>query len=427
MNNYQFIYLALFIITAAYCAYLLWDKKKLFKQYFEILEEKSALAAENVYLKDQIEKSQTKKNQDDEYLKSSFENLANELLDKNQKKFMEMAKTTLQTETDKSKQHLDKKQEHIELLLSPLKDTLNQYQKQLFDMEKSRGETFGKLENELTNLVKSNLKLSDNTLSLKNALKRPHVRGRWGEVQLKNCIELAGMSEHSDVIFQDAQNVDDKLLIPDMTVNMPGGGKVVVDAKTPIEAFIASIEAHTEEEKAKQVTRHGKHIKKHIQDLSSKEYQKNIKGSADFTVMFLPNESFLYAALEADPNIMEYAIERKILITTPPTLIGLLKVIHMGWNEKKLTENAQKISELGKELHKRVCDFTDSFQGLGTHLDKAKAEYDKSMSRLQKRVLVQTKRFEDLGVKSKKDLPEIEFTDKDLLSDIPSAEPDVEI
>ena len=151
-------------------------------------------------------------------------------------------------------------------------------------------------------------------------------------------------------------------------------------------------------------------LKNTLKIFPAKSIKKTLKALLILQLCFYPTKAFLYAALEADPNLMEYAIEKKILITTPPTLIGLLKVIHMGWNEQKLTENALKISELGQELHKRVCDFTESFEGLGQHLDKAKTEYNKSMSRLHKRVLVTTKRFEDLGVKSKKELPEIEFS-----------------
>src|SRR5690606_5405145 len=161
-----------------------------------------------------------------------------------------------------------------------------------------------------------------------------NVRGRWGEVQLRNCVELAGMSEFADVTFQDAQQAKDgKTHIPDMTVRMPGGRVVIVDAKTPIDAFLAALETTDESERAAEMARHARHIKEHIKNLSSRAYTDNLKNSADFTVMFLPNESFLYAALEVEADIMELALQRKVLIATPPTLIGLLKVIRFGWNE----------------------------------------------------------------------------------------------
>ncbi|MEZ4873467.1 MAG: DNA recombination protein RmuC [Bdellovibrionales bacterium] len=226
-------------------------------------------------------------------------------------------------------------------------------------------------------------------------------------MQLKNCIELAGMSEFSDVTFQDSSTDDDgKNLRPDMVVRMPGDRKVIVDCKTPIDAFMASLEASTEEERTVEMARHGKHVKKHVQDLSVKDYASNIRGSADFTVMFLPNESFLYAALEAEPDLMEFALQRKVLIATPPTLIGLLKVIRYGWNEQALAENAFRISEVGKELHKRVCDFVEAYSLVGKHLQKAQEEFDKGMTRLESRVIVQARKLEKLGAKGKKELPE---------------------
>ncbi|MCB0385700.1 MAG: DNA recombination protein RmuC, partial [Bdellovibrionales bacterium] len=220
-------------------------------------------------------------------------------------------------------------------------------------------------------------------------------------------IELAGMSEYSDVNFQDTTRMDDgQLLIPDMTVRMPGGRLVVVDAKTPLDAFIASLETTDPEVRDAEMIRHGRHVKEHIRRLSTRAYGETLDDSADFTVMFLPNESFLYAALESEPDLVEYALQRKVLIATPPTLIGLLKVIRFGWNEEKLAANAKLISDAGKELHKRVCDFIEAYTGVGKALDKARQEFDVGMMRLERRVLVQARRLEKLGAKSAKSLPD---------------------
>jgi DNA recombination protein RmuC len=190
-----------------------------------------------------------------------------------------------------------------------------------------------------------------------------------------------------------------------MTVRRPGGRIVIVDAKTPLEAFMSSLEATHDEARASELVRHGRHVKDHVKKLSQKAYNENLKSAADFTIMFLPNESFLYAALETEPDLMEFAIQKKILIATPPTLIGLLKVIRYGWNEDKLAENAQRISEVGSELHKRVVDFVETFMDIGKHLAKAKTEYDAGLVRLESRVITQARRLEKLGAKSSKDLP----------------------
>jgi DNA recombination protein RmuC len=187
---------------------------------------------------------------------------------------------------------------------------------------------------------------------------------------------------------------------------MPGGRMIVVDCKTPLDAYLASLEAPTEELRTAELLRHGRHVKDHVKRLSSRAYLETFKDSPDFTVMFLPNESFLYAALESEPDLVEYGLQKKVLITTPPTLIGLLKVIRFGWTEEKLTQNAQRISEAGQELHKRLVDFVDSFLSIGKHIEKAKAEYEAGLSRLERRVLVQARRMETLGVKSSKSLPE---------------------
>ncbi len=290
---------------------------------------------------------------------------------------------------------------------NPMNEALNQYQQQLSLLEKDRARSFQAIDTELKRVTEAQLNLSKETGALKDALKRPHVRGRWGEVQLRNCIELAGMSEHSDVSFQEFTTDDEGARhIPDMIVRMPGGRRVIVDAKTPIDAFLNSLEAPTEEIRRTEMARHGRHVKEHVKKLSARAYADVVKESADFTVLFLPNESFLYAALEAEPDIVEFALQKKVLITTPPTLIGLLKVIRYGWNEQKLAENAMKISEAGNELHKRLVDFIDSFMNVGKHLDKARAEFEKGRSRLESRVLVQARRFESLGAKSGKTLLE---------------------
>lgn len=293
------------------------------------------------------------------------------------------------------------------LASSALNEALTNYQSHLAVIEKDRSKTIQLLDGEIRKVVESNFRLAKETTALKDALKRPHVRGRWGEMQLKNCIELAGMSEFADVSFQDSTSDDEgSRHIPDMVVRMPGGRRVIVDAKTPIDAFLAALDAPTEEARRVEMARHGKHVKEHVKRLSTRAYAEVVKESADFTVLFLPNESFLYAALEAEPDVVEFALQKKVLIATPPTLIGLLKVIRFGWSEEKLAENAQKISELGQELHKRLCDFVDTYVNVGKHLDKAKEEFEKGRARLESRVLVQARRFEALGAKSNKSLIE---------------------
>jgi len=349
-------------------------------------------------------------------LQDSFKSLAAQALEGNNKQFLDLAKSILEKESTQAQNELDNKHTSIINVINPIKESLDKYIVHINDIEKERQKSYSHVEAELKKIMHSHESLAHETSALKNALKKPHIRGRWGEVQLKNCIELAGMSEHSDVKFQDVNQTETGRLIPDLTVRMPGGRLVIVDAKTPIDAFLASLESTSESDRRAEMERHGRHVKSHIQGLAAKAYSDNIEDSADFIVMFLPNESFLYAALEVEPEIMEYALNKKILIATPPTFIGLLKVIRFGWNEEKLAENAKNISTVGQELHKRLCDFTEGFISIGKHIDKASEEYNKGFRRLESRVIVQAKRLEKLGAKSAKALPRDFKIDEQLIT-----------
>jgi DNA recombination protein RmuC len=340
-------------------------------------------------------------------LGNAFQSLAATALKSNNEQFIVLAKEVLAKQTQAAQGDLTQKQQAVAALIKPIQETLDKYQKHVGDLEKNRGESLARLETEIKHVMETGRVLSVETRALKDALKKPHVRGRWGELQLRNCIELSGMSEYADVTFQDASHDQDgDLMIPDMTVKMPGGRVVVVDAKTPIDAFIASLEATTDEMRNAEMARHGRQVKDHVRRLATRAYSEKLASSPDFMVMFLPNESFLYGALEAEPHLVEFALEKKILIATPPTLVGLLKVIRYGWNEEKLARNAQQISEAGKELHKRLVDFVETFVDIGKHIDKAKEKYDTGMRSLNSRVIVQARRMEMLGAKGNKELPE---------------------
>ncbi|MEK6554107.1 MAG: DNA recombination protein RmuC [Bdellovibrionota bacterium] len=354
-----------------------------------------------------------------EKLQETFKSTAQSALAGNSEQFLQLARTTLEKESALNQKDLEKRKIEIDGTLEPIKNLLTEYQRNLQSLEKDRQRSYTQVETELKRIYEMGNSLTSETSALKNALKRPNVRGRWGEIQLRNCIELAGMSEFADVTFQDEHTgSDDQKLRPDMTVRMPGGRTVIVDAKTPIDAFLSALEELDLDKKAAEFVRHARHIKDHIKDLSKKAYPDHVDNSADFTIMFLPNESFLYAALEVEPDIVEFALQKKVLIATPPTLIGLLKVIRYGWNEAKLAENAQRISETGSELHKRLCDFVDGFVNIGKHLEKAQNEYTAGLTRLKSRVIKKAFELEQLGAKSAK---EISITELDAEASEPVA------
>lgn len=340
-------------------------------------------------------------------LKQTFQALAHQTLEGQAKQFLNMAEQTLEKHSQMAKGDLDKRQQSIQHIVTPLQISLEALQKHTHELERERQTSYNSLVGELKRVTETSHSLSFETRALKDALKKPHIRGRWGEVQLKNCIDLAGMSEYSDVTFQDMTIDDDgQKFIPDLTVRMPGGRVVVVDAKTPLDAFIASLEATTEEARAIEMSRHGQQVKDHIKKLATKSYYETVKETADFTVMFLPNESFLYAALETQPDLVEFALEKKILIATPPTFIGLLKVIRYGWNEERLAANAEKIRDVGRELHKRAVEFVDTYISVGKYLSLASDKYEDGLKRLNNRLIFQARKMEELGAQSIKALPE---------------------
>lgn len=338
-------------------------------------------------------------------MKQTFEAAALQALKGSNEEFLKMAELTLTQHQQKAFHHFDQKKQEIGAVVDPLKESLQQFYNQVHSMEIERQRSYAIVENEIKKVIENSAELSKETRALKNALKKPHIRGRWGEVQLRNCVELAGMSEFADLSFQDVNQEDGQTLIPDLVVRMPGGRAVIVDAKTPIDGFLASLEATTEEAKNIEMARHGRQVRDHVKKLGSKAYGERLKDSADFTVMFLPNESFLYAALETQHDLVEYALEKQILIATPPTFIGLLKVIRFGWNEERLTQNAEQISQLGRELHKRISDFVDVYLEVGKSLQSAQDKFDVGLKRLSSRVIVQARRMEELGAKSHKELP----------------------
>lgn len=396
------LFVLLFIVLAV--AFQLWRKsEKSREDLFAAQTEAAALREKARMLEDRLA-AQAKGEKE---LNEAFKGLAASALEASMGQFLNLAQSTFKQANETHK--LDSEQRHkaMDSMIKPVQEALTRYQNQIDQLEKDRSRAFQHIDTELKRVAEGSVTLARETNALKDALKRPHVRGRWGEVQLRNCIELAGMSEYADVTFQSSTtDAEGQRHQPDMVVRMPGGRNVIVDAKTPIDAFLNSLEATTDEQRGLELARHGKHVKAHVMKLSTRAYAESVKESADFTVLFLPNESFLYAALETEPDIVEFAIQKKVLIATPPTLVGLLKVIRFGWNEQKLAENAHKISLLGQELHKRVADFAETYESVGKHLERAKDEYDKGRMRLESRVLSQARKFEILGAKSNKTLIE---------------------
>lgn len=353
-----------------------------------------------------LERREKQLESDESRIRDTIQVLAQNVVDQNSEAFLKKAEARMELH-----------QRTFEGTLLPLKESLKRIDEQAQTLESARQKAFGEIAKGLENVVASAQTVAREAGGLKDALKKPHVRGRWGEAQLQNCMELAGMSEHCDITFQESFDVEDGRLIPDMTVKMPGGRLIVVDAKTPREAFDEYIEAADDETRKAALLRHGRQVLSHVESLAKKDYGTKKDHSPDFVVMFLPNESFLYAALEGQPNLVEAALAKRILIASPPTLVGLLKVVRYGWTETRLADDAQKIAKEGATLHKRISAVFANFATLGKNLDNARSAFDAAQYNMNSRVLVSARRLEALGASSGKSVDALQLAAVHLPSD----------
>jgi DNA recombination protein RmuC len=321
----------------------------------------------------------------------------------------ELNRAQLQAAQAQAKGELDQRRQAVEQLVTPLKDQLVRVDAQLLSLDQERRESRGQLNAQLRTLTESNEKLRTETGALVTALRKPNARGQWGQMQLRNVVELAGMVKHCDFLEQVSLGGDETSLRPDLVVRMPGGKQVMVDAKAPLQGVLDAYEARDEEERLGHLRDHARLLRKHVRSLSDKSYWCQLDSAPDFVVMFLPGEHLYGAALEADPTLIEDAMARRVLIATPTTLLAMLRAVAYGWQQERVAESAQAVSELGRELHGRLVKLSGLLGTLGSRLNSAVRAYNETVGSYEARVLPGARRFAEHGAASPgRELPSIE-------------------
>lgn len=353
------------------------------------LKNEKAMAAEKLQL---LDEAQAK-------LSDTFSALSANALRNSQQSFLDLAKTTLEKFQESARDDLYQRQQNIVDIVAPVKESLDKVDAKIHELEISRAGAYEGLKQQVMTLAETQQMLRAETSNLVKALRSPNARGRWGEIQLKRVVEMAGMVEHCDFCEQESVTMEEGRLRPDLTVKLPGGRTIVVDSKVPLDSYLDSIEAVDDEARKLKLIDHARQLRNHITALSRKSYWEMFQPSPEFVLLFLPSDAFYNAALEHDPKLIEDGVTEKVIIATPTTLIALLKAASYGWRQEMVAKNAQKVSDLGRELYDRLATMSEHLIKLGKSLGHSVEAYNKTVGSIETRVLVNARKFKELAVR----------------------------
>jgi len=347
-----------------------------------------------------------------ERLQSSFESVAGQSLRDNSEVFLRLAREHLGQHQQTAVAALTQREKAIEAMLAPIREALGKTEQQMLRIEKERAETFGSLRTSLESVTLGQQALQRETRTLVNALRRPEVRGQWGELTLRRLAELAGMVEHCDFSEQVHVRAEDGNLRPDMIVHMPDGRDLVVDVKTPLDAYLEAVDAASDEARNVALRRHAMALADRVRQLGAKSYWNQFEKSPDFVILFIPGDQFLSAALAELPNLIEDAIRQDVIIATPSSFVALLKTVAYGWRQTALAQNAETIRTLAQDLYKRLAVFTGHLGRLGRSLNSSVDAFNAAVGSLERQVLPGARKFTELGVRPDREIEVIEPLDR---------------
>ena len=336
-------------------------------------------------------------------LEATFKSLAGDVLKANSGEFLKLAEANLKALQEQAKGELSQREKAVESLVKPIREALEKTEQQIHRIEKERREAYGSLSQHLKLMAEGQQALHDQTRNLSQALRRPEVRGQWGELTLRRLAELAGMVKHCDFVEQESMSTEDGLQRPDMIVRMPDGREIVVDAKTPLDAYLSAIEAPDDRSRDEHLQRHAQNLRKRVRELASKGYWKQLSASPDFVVLFIPGDQFLSAALDIDHALLEDALADKVVLATPTSLVALLRAVAYGWRQEVLAENAEQIRKLGEDLYDRLATFGEHLGKLGRSLGSSVDSYNKAVRSFDTRLLPGARKFSEMGIRIKKE------------------------